>query len=75
MRPYYELVAVGKAILLTWCHDINLLFSGCFSTSVRSDLFTDSGKPKCRPAGPADRPVQEIKLNNVHIHANPLASA
>ena len=26
-------------------------------------------------AGAADRPVQEIKINNVVIHANPLAGA
>lgn len=26
-------------------------------------------------AGAADKPVQEIKINGVHIHANPLAGA
>ena len=30
---------------------------------------------KCGVAGAADRPVQEIKINSVVIHANPLAGA
>ena len=29
----------------------------------------------CGAAGAADRPVQDIKINNVVIHANPLAGA
>ena len=42
---------------------------------VMSTVFARHVRPKCGAAGAADRPVQEIKINNVVIHANPLAGA